>query len=57
MGGVVIHSGTTGETHRQQVEFRLELESNPEFTGSVLAAYTRQSIDCTERRDGGPNCF
>lgn len=40
-GGVVIHSGTTGETHRQQVEFRLELESNPEFTGSVLAAYTR----------------
>ena len=40
-GGFVIRSGETGEGHKQVVEYRLELESNPEFTSSVLVAYAR----------------
>ena len=40
-GGFVIHSGKTGEGHKQIVEFSLKLESNPEFTSSVLVAYAR----------------
>ncbi|NMB46178.1 MAG: diaminopimelate dehydrogenase [Firmicutes bacterium] len=40
-GGFVIRTGTTGDGHQQQTEFRLTLESNPEFTGSVLTAYAR----------------
>lgn len=41
-GGMVIGTGTTGEAgHRQRIEFGLNLESNPEFTGSVLVAYAR----------------
>lgn len=39
-GGSVIHSGKTGE-HREVIEFSLQLDSNPEFTASVLAAYAR----------------
>jgi diaminopimelate dehydrogenase len=40
-GGFVIHSGKTGAGHDQIVEFSLKLESNPEFTASVLVAYAR----------------
>lgn len=42
-GGFVIRSGSTGEEnqHRQIAEFSLKLESNPEFTASVLVAYAR----------------
>lgn len=40
-GGFVIHSGKTGEGHNQVVEYSLTLESNPEFTASVLVAYAR----------------
>ena len=40
-GGLVFRSGTTGENTRQIIEFGLKLESNPEFTGSVLVAYAR----------------
>lgn len=42
-GGFVIRSGKTGrdgETN-QVIEFSLKLESNPEFTASVLVAYAR----------------
>ena len=42
-GGFVIRTGVTGE-HRdtpQRIEYSLELGSNPEFTASVLVAYTR----------------
>jgi len=39
-GGMVIRSGFTGESS-QVMEFSLKLDSNPEFTGSVLAAYAR----------------
>ncbi len=40
-GGFVMRSGITGEGTRQMIEFSLRLESNPEFTASVLVAYAR----------------
>lgn len=40
-GGFVIRSGITGEGKRQIMEFGLKLDSNPEFTASVLVAYAR----------------
>ncbi len=40
-GGFVIHSGKTGAGHNQIVEYSLKLESNPEFTSSVLVSYAR----------------
>ena len=42
-GGFVMRSGKTGDgeqTH-QMIEYSLKLESNPEFTASVLIAYAR----------------
>lgn len=42
-GGFVMRSGMTGDgekTH-QMIEYSLKLESNPEFTSSVLVAYAR----------------
>ena len=42
-GGHVIRSGVTGmnKEHKHVIEYSLTLDSNPEFTGSVLAAYAR----------------
>lgn len=40
-GGFVIRSGRTGESSAQVVEYSLRLDSNPEFTASVLIAYAR----------------
>ncbi|HLR65352.1 MAG TPA: diaminopimelate dehydrogenase [Pseudogracilibacillus sp.] len=40
-GGFVIHSGKTGDVHDQIIEYSLTLDSNPEFTASVLVAYAR----------------
>lgn len=40
-GGFVIRSGKTGQGSTQVVEYSLKLESNPEFTSSVLVAYAR----------------
>lgn len=40
-GGFVIRSGQTGEGTNQTMEFSLKLDSNPEFTSSVLVAYAR----------------
>ena len=43
-GGMVIRTGTTGQNgsdNRQRIEFNLSLDNNPEFTSSVLVAYTR----------------
>ena len=39
-GGSVIYSGQTGD-QKHVIEFSLKLDSNPEFTGSVLAAAAR----------------
>ena len=42
-GGFVIRSGKTGccNEHKQIAEFSINLDSNPEFTASVLVAYAR----------------
>lgn len=42
-GGCVIRSGVTGADgeHKATIEYSLKLDSNPEFTGSVLVAYAR----------------
>lgn len=40
-GGFVIRSGNTSAAHAQVVEYSLQLDSNPEFTASVLVAYAR----------------
>ncbi len=42
-GGMVFRSGTTGQQgeHTHVIEYRLTLDSNPEFTGSVLTACAR----------------
>ena len=42
-GGFVIRSGKTGanEENSNIIEYSLKLESNPEFTASVLVAYAR----------------
>ena len=42
-GGVVIRAGKTGlnKEHTHIIEYSLKLDSNPEFTSSVLVAYAR----------------
>lgn len=42
-GGSVIRTGVTGKNneHTHVIEYKLTLDSNPEFTGSVIAAYAR----------------
>ena len=42
-GGMVIRSGVTGwnDETKHVIEYKLSLESNPEFTSSVLIAYAR----------------
>ena len=54
-GGSVIHSGITGINgeHSHTVEFSLKLDSNPEFTASVLVAYARAVAKMKSRGDAG----
>ena len=42
-GGLVIRSGKTGANneHNHIIEYSLKLDSNPEFTASVLVAFAR----------------
>ena len=50
-GGSVIRNGKTGlfEENTHTVEFRLRLDSNPEFTASVLTAYARAVYKMSKR--------
>lgn len=45
-GGFVIRSGKTGINgeHKHIIEYSLKLDSNPEFTSSVLLAYARAAV-------------
>ena len=43
-GGFVIHSGKTGEGNKQIIEYSLKLDSNPEFTSSVLITLARAAV-------------
>ena len=54
-GGRVIRTGRTGlaKENRHTVEYSLSLDSNPEFTSSVLVAYARAAYRLSEREDVG----
>ena len=54
-GGSVIRTGRTGRDgeNTQVFEFSLKLDSNPEFTGSVLAAFARAVYRLAQRGDKG----
>ena len=52
-GGSVIYSGTTGEGNNHVIEYSLKLDSNPEFTGSVLAAYARAAYKMNKQGISG----
>lgn len=52
-GGSVIRTGKTGNGNTQVVEFKLKLDSNPEFTGSVLVAFARAVYRMACRGDRG----
>ncbi len=45
-GGRVIRTGKTGleQNHNHTIEYSLKLDSNPEFTASVIVAYTEAMI-------------
>ena len=50
-GGFVIRTGKTGQNseHSHRIEYSLELQSNPEFTASVLVCFAR-AIDRMNKR-------
>jgi diaminopimelate dehydrogenase len=52
-GGFVIHSGNTGDNNSHVMEFSLKLDSNPEFTSSVLIAYARANYRLQKLKDYG----
>jgi len=52
-GGFVIRSGQTGEETTQIYEFSLTLNSNPQFTASVLVAYARAAYRLNEEGKSG----
>lgn len=52
-GGFVIHSGETGEGNKHIIEYSLKLDSNPEFTSSVLIALARATYRMNKNRQYG----
>lgn len=52
-GGTVIRGGKTGQGHKQVIEFGIKLESNPEFTASVLVAYARAAYRLAQEGQAG----
>lgn len=54
-GGFVIHSGNTGwnEENNHVIEYSLKLDSNPEFTSSVLVAYARAAYRLSKEGQSG----
>ena len=55
-GGFVIRTGSTGwnDENRHVIEYSLKLDSNPEFTGSVIVAYARAAYRMN--REGMTGC-
>ncbi|MBQ2091846.1 MAG: diaminopimelate dehydrogenase [Clostridia bacterium] len=56
-GGSVIRTGKTGinKEHTHVIEYSLKLDSNPEFTGSALAAFARAV--CKKHARGESGCI
>lgn len=55
-GGFVLRTGSTGwdNENKHVIEYSLKLDSNPEFTGSVLVAYARAI--CKMAAEGQTGC-
>ncbi len=54
-GGFVIRSGKTGwnNEHQHIIEYSLKLDSNPEFTSSVIVAYARAAYRMSKEGQSG----
>ena len=54
-GGFVIRSGKTGLNNENQhiIEYSLKIDSNPEFTASVLTAYARAAKRLSDKGESG----
>ncbi len=52
-GGFVIRSGETSNGTKHVIEYSLKLDSNPEFTSSVLVAYARASYRLNKEGQSG----
>ncbi len=54
-GGTVIRSGKTGVTKQNNhiIEYSLKLDSNPEFTSSVLIAFARAAVKMQSQGQSG----
>ncbi len=54
-GGSVIRTGVTGKDkeNKEIIEYKLKLDSNPEFTASVILCYARAIVRMKERGDTG----
>lgn len=53
-GGFVIRSGETGaEDNKHVIEYSLKLDSNPEFTASVLICYARAAYRLSQAGESG----
>jgi len=52
-GGFVLTSGATGAGNKQILEYRCQLQSNPEFTGSVLVACARAAFRLQQQGNKG----
>ncbi len=53
-GGFVIRTGETGvDGNKHVIEYSLKLDSNPEFTSSVLVAYARAAYRLSQQGDSG----
>ncbi len=54
-GGFVLRSGVTGlnKENKHIIEYNLKLDSNPEFTGSVLVAYARAAYKLSKEGVSG----
>lgn len=53
-GGKVIRTGVTGGGNKHVIEYSLKLDSNPEFTSSVICAYARAAYRMS--REGMSGC-
>ena len=52
-GGFVMRSGESKSGTRQLIEYSLTLDSNPEFTSSVLVAYARAAFRLAQKGESG----
>ena len=52
-GGFVLRSGNTAKDNSHLLELSLKLDSNPEFTGSVLTAYARAIARLSKQGQSG----